>query len=283
MRCSHSGRPAPAPIPISGYRPRVLTLHTEALVLRVVEFGESDLILHLLTPETARLTAIARHARRSHKRFAGTLDLFNHLRVSAVRRGSGSMARLEQATLVETFGEIRRDAARFALGCYLLELLDRLAPEGGARADARRLFGFALAALRAIDARRPDARLRALLELRALDALGLRPELEACVRCGGALGGREELPFHVAEGGALCPACGTAGSGTLPVHLGTLRALAMGLRLEPERLDRVSLAPAALAEARRLLSRFVRFHLGVELQSERFLNEIIPSGELLAG
>ena len=32
------------------------TLHTEALVLRAVEFGESDLILHLLTPETATST-----------------------------------------------------------------------------------------------------------------------------------------------------------------------------------------------------------------------------------
>jgi DNA repair protein RecO (recombination protein O) len=261
----------------------VHTLHTEALVLRVVEFGESDLILHLLTPETARLTAIARHARRSQKRFAGNLDFFNHLRISVVRRGSGSMARLEQATLVEAFGAIRSDTARFAMGCYLLELLDKLAPEGGVREDAQRLFGFALSALRTLDARRPDARLRALLELRALDALGLRPELDVCVRCGRALGGNDEVPFHPGEGGPLCPACSTLREGTIGVHLGTLRALAMGLRFEVERLDRVALAPAALSEARALLSRFARFHLGLELQSERFLNEIIPSGELPAG
>jgi hypothetical protein len=57
----------------------------------------------------------------------------------------------------------------------------------------------------------------------------------------------------------------------------------MGLRFEVEHLDRVALAPAALSEARALLSRFARFHLGLELQSERFLNEIIPSGELPAG
>ena len=33
---------------------------------------------------------------------------------------------------------LRTDPTRFALGCYLLELLDRLAPEGGARADTIR-------------------------------------------------------------------------------------------------------------------------------------------------
>lgn len=259
------------------------TLHTEALVLRVVEFGESDRILHLLTPETARLTVIAKGARRSKRRFGGTLDFFNHLRVTVVRRGVG-MARLEQATLVTAGAAIRCDSARFALGCYLLELLDRLAPEGGARADARRLFGFALSALGSLEARRPDARIRTLLELRALDALGLRPELEVCVRCGGGLGSGE-IRFHVGEGGPLCPGCRGSGSEALTVglQLGTLRALAQGLRFEVGALDRLALPPAMLAEARRLLSRFARFHLGVELQSERFLNEIVPSGEASAG
>lgn len=259
------------------------TLHTEALVLRVVEFGESDRILHLLTPETARLTVIAKGARRSKRRFGGTLDFFNHLQVTVVRRGAG-MARLEQATLLTAGNAIRRDAARFALGCYLLELLGRLAPEGGARADARRLFGFALGALGALEARRPDARIRALLELRALDALGLRPELEVCVRCAGPLGGGE-IRFHVGEGGPLCGSCrpGASEAATIGLRLGTLRALSQGLRFDLAALDRLAMPPAMLSEARRLLSRFARFHLGFELQSERFLNEIVPSAEPSAG
>ena len=87
------------------------------------------------------------------------------------------MARLDQARLIESFDALRVDPVRFALGCYLLELFDRLAPDGGDRTDMRRLFAFALEALRAISTREPSARLRTLLELRALDALGLRPEL----------------------------------------------------------------------------------------------------------
>ena len=70
------------------------------------------------------------------------------------------MARLEHAQLIQTFHALRTDPTRFALGCYLLELLDRLAPEGGARADAKRMFGFALEALATLDDERPDLRLR---------------------------------------------------------------------------------------------------------------------------
>src|SRR5262249_58683619 len=114
--------------------------------------GESDRILHLLVPEHGRVTAVAKGARRSTKRFAGTLDLFNHLRVSLYRRRGSAIGRLEQAVLVRHFAPLRSDAARFALGCYLLELLDRLPPPGGARRAQPRPVRFSL---RSVEARAP--------------------------------------------------------------------------------------------------------------------------------
>jgi DNA repair protein RecO (recombination protein O) len=256
----------------------VANLTTEALVLRSVDFGESDRIVHLLVPDSGRLTAIAKGARRSVRRFPGTLDLFNHLRVQVERRRG--MARLEQGTLIEAFTPLRREPARFALGCYLLELLDRLAPEGAARADGRRLFTFALAALRILSTpRRIDARLRALLELRALDALGLRPELRQCVRCGAApAGGADEIAFTIADGGPVCARCTRAAETLLHVHAGTLRALDQGLRFELPQLDRLVMSRQALAESRRILDRFQRHHVGIELRSERFLDEMLGDG-----
>jgi DNA repair protein RecO (recombination protein O) len=255
----------------------VATTTCEALVLRSVDFGESDRIVHLLVPDSGRLTAIAKGARRSVRRFPGTLDLFNHLRVQVERRRTAGMARLEQATLLEVFTPLRSDPARFALGCYLLELFDRLAPEGIARADAQRLFAFALAGLRLVAAPKPpDPRLRTLLELRALDVLGLCPELRRCVRCGAACGdGSAQIDFAVADGGPVCPGCRRPGEALESVHLGTLRALDHGLRLPLEQLGRLILSRQALAESRRLLDRFQRFHTGVELRSERFLEQLL--------
>ena len=272
-------------------------------MLRSVDFGESDRIVHLLVPDSGRLTAIAKGARRSVRRFPGTLDLFNHLRVQVAHRRSAGLARLEQATLIEAFTPLRREPARFALACYLLELLDRLAPEGGARADGRRLFGFALSALRTVATpRRIDSRLRTLLELRALDALGLRPELRHCVRCGSSIqasearsepqasevhsgraepsgvhsgGGAGEVAFAVADGGPVCTGCLRDAEPVLRVHRGTLRALDQGLRFDLEHLDRLVMSRQALEESRRILDRFQRYHTGVELRSERFLDEML--------
>ena len=153
--------------------------------------------------------------------------------------------------------------------------LRRLSPEGGNSDDMRRLFGFALSALGMLARRTPDARLRAILELRALDALGLRPELRHCVRCGRELREGRAVGFHVPDGGPICPDCAPGQQGVLPVHLGTLRALEQGLRLDLDRLDRLVLTGPALEEARRLVTRFQRFHVGVALQSEAFLDQML--------
>jgi DNA repair protein RecO (recombination protein O) len=247
---------------------------TYALLLRSVDFGESDKIVHLLTPGSGRLTAIAKGARRSVKRFPGTLDLFNHLRVQTYQSRPGRMVHLQHARLISPFEELRKLPGRFALGCYLLEMLDRIAPEGGSSPDCKRLFDFTLGALGTIGASQPDQRLRVLLELRALDAAGLRPELVRCVRCGQEpVSGR--IGFHVADGGLVCERCEGPDEVLLAVHLGTFRALHQSLQLPFERLDRLAIGPASLEEAGRLVARFTRFHVGIELKSERFMDEVL--------
>ncbi len=261
------------------------TTHTHALLLRSNDFGESDRILHLLTPETGRVTVIAKGARRSVKRFGGNLDFFNHLRIQIEQRRPTSMARLELAKLERTFHGLREHPGRFALGCYVLEALDRLAPEGGARVERERLFHFGLAALDWIDGGTPDRRMRVLLELRTLDAVGLRPELARCVRCASALGPADGplVPFRVGDGGPVCAACRSPEDQGLPIHLGTLRALQSSLGFELSALARIGLSGNALGEAEGLLRRFLRFHVGLELRSEAFLTQLTlrePEGKL---
>ncbi len=251
-------------------------LRTEALVLRTLDFGESDRIVHLLTRNGGRMVAIAKGAKRSVKRFPGALDLFNFLRIEAVQPRNASMARLEGATLLSSFGALRCDTRRYAMGCYLLELFNRLAPEGGAWADSRALFDFAREALGWVELRQPDPRMRVLLELRTLDALGLCPELRNCVRCGSPL--KADTPvvqFQVAEGGPHCGACSAKNDAGLSVHLGTLRTLEQSLRLDLPRLDRLGLSGRSLDQAAVLVSRFERFHVGLELRSAAFLHRVL--------
>lgn len=255
-------------------------LHCEAVLLRSVDFGESDRIVHLLTSDGGRLTAIAKAARRSHRRFPGTLDVFNHLEIDGRAKPRATMAFLERAKLIQPFLGLRTDPARYALASFLTEMLDRLSPEGIVGPEAARLFEFAIESLSLLERVRPTASLRLLLELRGLDALGLRPEFGRCVRCGRVAGDEiahdHLVHFHVADGGITCAACAIRLDGLIPIEIGTLRRLDAGLASPADRLDRIELDARMLAQAARVVFRFQRFHVGVELRSERFLDEMLP-------
>ena len=60
-------------------------LKTEAVVLRSIRYGEADRILHLYTPHSGRLGAIAKGVRRARSRFGGRLEPFFRLQPGAPR------------------------------------------------------------------------------------------------------------------------------------------------------------------------------------------------------
>jgi DNA repair protein RecO (recombination protein O) len=258
----------------------MVALPPEAILLRSVDYGESDRIVHLLTVDSGRLTAIAKGARRSQRRFPGTLDVFNHLSIRGRLRPRASMAFLEGARLLDPFLGLRRDVARYAMASFLTEILDRLSPEGIKGDEAEHLFVYARESLALLESLRPNATLRLLLELRAFEALGLRPEFGRCVRCGRVpderVSDRHPVHFHVADGGLVCAACGLRLDGLIPVEFGTLRVLDAGLACPIDELSKIELPSHSMEEAARLVFRFQRFHVGIEMRSERFLEEILP-------
>ena len=65
------------------------SLTTTAIVLRAVNYGEADRIVTLFGRDTGRLSALARGARKSQRRFAGGLSLCA-LGSAAIRERAGA-------------------------------------------------------------------------------------------------------------------------------------------------------------------------------------------------
>ena len=72
---------------------------TRALVLRTFDQGESDRVVHLYTETHGRVGAIAKGARRSKRRFPGTLEILSLIDVRLVDPPRAQLMRLESAKL----------------------------------------------------------------------------------------------------------------------------------------------------------------------------------------
>lgn len=251
-------------------RPAKLT----GVVLRVVDYGEADRIVSLLTAERGKVSAFARGARASRKRFGGALEPFTLLAVEARERSGGDLLSLASVHVLRGFGAIRGDLARIACAGYASELARELVRDAEPHPALLSLLVDYLGRLEAAPARPGELR---AYELAALQSVGLMPRLSGCARCGGALEGDERVPFDPAEGGLACARC----SGTVTPGAPRLtRAAVVALqRLQAGGVAgaaSVPLAPSAGAEVRDALSAFVEHHVGHRLASRRFLDEIGP-------
>lgn len=176
-----------------------------AIVLGHVDYGEADRIVRLLTAERGVVSALARGARSSRKRFGGGLELGNRLR-ALIRRGRGELDTLDSAEVIDGRPHLRADLDRIALAAYCCELVGSLArPDHG----EPRLFGLLDVALLVLDAATasPTPVFRLAFEAKALTFAGYGPRLDACAVCGEPFG-EDPLVYAPGAGGVLHTRCG---------------------------------------------------------------------------
>lgn len=245
---------------------------TRALVLRTFDQGESDRLVHLYTEQLGRVSAIAKGARRSKRRFPGTLEILTLLEVHIVDPPRSSLMRIEGAKLAEPFEGLVDNLGRYAIACQFLELLDRFT---GEHEPSPELFHFARGVLGVLAAEEPDRLLALLVVLKTLARLGYRPQLASCSVCGAALAAPGPAAgFEPRHGGALCADCREPGDAGVPA--GLLLALEAGVRRPLKERGALGLEGSALFRAQALLDRFFLFHIGADLRTDPFLRSILP-------
>jgi DNA repair protein RecO (recombination protein O) len=257
---------------------------TLGLVLRTFEQGESDRLVHVYTERLGRVSAIAKGARRSRRRFPGTLEIFSVLRLQLVDPPRASLMRLDGASLEIGFEGLVRDLGRYAIACQLLEILDRFTAE---QESNPAMFRFACGVLGVLEEERPDRLLALLVATKTLARLGYRPVLAECVVCGTPLADPDAGPgpapgaqvaFAPRHGGAVCLRCADAEDARVPAAL--LLALEAGIRSPLRDRAGLGLGERAVRRAELLMDRFFRFHVGFELRSAGFLRDFVQFAPL---
>lgn len=173
------------------------------VVVHVRDLGEADRLVRLLTESSGRITAVARRARSSKRRFAGILDVGSRLTVQ-LKRGRSGLWVLDQADRRGGPDMARTDLDRISLLAYGCEVCDGLAPS---EAPAPKLWRLLEVWLELLEAPHPPSTAsRLAFEAKALTFAGLTPALARCAACGEPLS--DPAVFDPQAGGALHGRCG---------------------------------------------------------------------------
>ena len=258
----------------------MLPFASSGILLRRTEYGDYDLIPTFITLSHGKLTLMAKYARKSRKRFSGTLELFSEIGFIGAYPRKGGMPILQEAWIKQPFAGIRGDLLKTAYAAYWCELVLSWLEEGKAQPKIYHLLRYALASLEppagAAENGISPGVASIVFQLYFLLASGLSPDFEKCSRCGLELDRMpgETCGFDLEKGGLVCQRCISERSLPYPLSKGTVKQLRWVQAGPLQKVGRIKFSTRAINESLTFLEAFVPYHLGREPKSRKFLTHV---------
>lgn len=247
-----------------------ITKETEAVVLDCFEHGESDVILTLLSRDVGKLSAIAKGAKRSKKRFVNKLELFSFLHITYQTSPNRGLSFLSEAELHTSFLNIRRNFGLYTTASIIREFLLITIREG--EADDR-LFRLTLWALHNIDQQLAPLTTLTLFLTKFYEIIGYQPDFTSCNICNGQTTVNRRYSFDTTAGGLVCPECSNPGQRLVRLSNGTIKMLRSAQAQPLERLHRLKISGNILRESLSLLHDYGKQLFQREIISWKFLQK----------
>lgn len=232
----------------------------DVVVCGVIPYGEADCVVRLLTSARGRVSAFARGARASRRRFPGLMAPALGRAMLAPRRGD--MLDLRELDVDSQLMALATDLRAWGFAGYVVELAERFIPEGAPLPD---FFAVVKDTLRGLARHGGKAAILRAFELRLLDELGVLPDLSDAVDDPGL----PVVAYDPARGHLLAHEQG----GAIPFSDDARQAALFLLQSDADAAVTLHVDDAVLREASLLFGHWLR-RQGVTLRSLEVLRQL---------
>lgn len=240
-------------------------IQTKAVVLKVMDYGESDKIVTFFTQDHGKLKGIAKGAKRSKKRFVNKLEFFTLLEITAVPGRRSNLYLIDQANLINPFPSLHESYQRYTGAMLVCELMDKWTRENDSDHE---LFGLLIWALDALCSSHQLIDILIFFHIKMLAVLGLGLQLDHCLAC--QEDGLKDVSywFSPALNGIVCNKCRQQKDlGQITLSTTAIKTLQMALSLPLEKLTRLKISKTAQKETAKVLQLYCQFQLQRDINS----------------
>jgi len=254
------------------------TYESEAIVLKIFDFGESDKIITLLSKDFGKITAIAKGAKRSKIRFVRKLELFTKLHIRFADNKHSDMVRIDEAELLAPYPSLSLDYERFLCANLVCELLLNWATGD----KDHNLYNLAAWTFVHIALHNPLSSLL-LFQLHLLTILGFHLHLSSCTLCNAAMQPGGDFLFIAEQNGIVCRKCidkqnkqpTIQPAQHIPLSIGSLKILEKAREINPDKWSRFHFSKNSLQEVTFLFKSHNHYLLQRDIISWRHLEDYL--------
>ena len=184
---------------------------------------------------------------------------------------------INNAEVIKAYYKLGEDVEKYMCASYVLEFTEKLIPEDAAEPE---VFKLLLDFFDMIEARKKEYMTAVIaFQLKAIQALGMAPQIGKCVRCGAT----EELDyFSIEDGGVLC--CGCRGATDSPqgknkliyeMDFDIVVVFRYFFENNLKSIEHIALNESVMPRLREIVSEYSKYHFGMkDLLSEEFLKSM---------
>jgi len=242
---------------------------SNAIIMRIKEFGESDLLVTFFTQEKGQLKGVAKGARRSRKRFVNCLDIFCLVDLEYGSRKKGDLYFLHSGKLINAFPGLRSDFTTLSRASYMIELTEILFPYGVTEREIFHLLRDSFDAM--AKGERVDI-VPIIFEIRAMALGGYGINLEKCCMCGRSYRGEGNAVYKPEKGGIACLKCQQISAVSPKLRADSVMIMKMMQSGPLTALKELSVPDEILAEFKPVLKLHREYHLGQRLKTAHYLD-----------
>lgn len=244
------------------------TYTTRAIILNRKDIKETDRLFVLYTQNYGKIDVVAISARKSSSKMAKFLEPL--MEVDLLLAKGKNYDKIAEVKLVDNFTELKNDSRLWALGCYCVEIVDKLTKREVPQEEIFVLLKSILNLLKF-----GNINLIQFYILKLLSKLGYSPRLDSCAVCGKKFDiiktEQEHLVFNSLKGGIACDKCLPNQKNGVKLSFSALAFLRRGVDEELTFLKNIDINQWESKEINRAISSFLNFHLDCGLNSVKFL------------
>jgi DNA repair protein RecO (recombination protein O) len=242
-------------------------LKTEAIVLRAIDYGETNRIVTLLTRDYGKLSVMAGGAKKPRSRLTAAAQPFTHS--YWLLYGGKGMLRASQAEVIDSFRSIREDLNKTAYCAYLMELTERFTEE---KEPSEGLFFLILSLMRQLSAGKDAEILARIFEMKMLRLAGIEPDLSHCAHCRQPV--ESAVRFSIRQAGPLCSLCHETDPKAVWMKPAVLKLMRLFQTIEIGRIGTISVQADVRRQLASIIRQYYDEYTGVTFKSRYFLEQM---------
>ena len=239
------------------------TIKTEGIVVGETNYSESSKILQIFTKDYGLISVMSKGSRNIKSKLRGISNKLSYANYDISYKENG-ISTLIDGSCVNTLRNIITDIEKITYLSYILDLTIQVYKHS----SSKEIYPILISIIKKLDEGNDPDVLTFIYELKLLEFLGIKPNVDECSICGNT---KNILTISVSDGGYICNDCYKGGK---IYSSNIIKLIRMFIYVDIDNISKIDLKDETKKELELFITEYYDSLSGIYLKSRDFIKNL---------